>query len=151
MLSNEPRQDVNELVLHYLSAVFLRGEEQRFSGAVRIIRFMAAAHSPARAMPAVAADPRGIVRRDSTIRVSSLQPIISTNSRIRHRADFIIGEDSIIDDYQRGCASGSARTLLRDIGALSFVPVSFEVRPWDTDPLYPAPQARERDEPGSPA
>jgi uncharacterized membrane protein len=40
VLSYERREDPNELVLNYLSQVFIRQEEQRFTG-IRIVRFMA--------------------------------------------------------------------------------------------------------------
>ena len=41
VLSNEPRQDQNGLVPHYLSRVFILQEEQRLTG-IRILRFMGA-------------------------------------------------------------------------------------------------------------
>lgn len=43
VLSHESREDPNELVLEYLSQVFIRRDEQRFTG-VRIVRFDAPPH-----------------------------------------------------------------------------------------------------------
>ena len=74
-----------------------------------------------------------------------MQPIISPNSRIRHREDFVIGEDSIVDDYcyfstrvsigecthiASGCSVAGGRDMLFRIGR--FCSLSSGVKVWCT-------------------
>jgi acetyltransferase-like isoleucine patch superfamily enzyme len=74
-----------------------------------------------------------------------MQPLISPNSMIRHREDFVIGEDSIVDDYcyfstrvrigqcthiASGCSVAGGGDMLFEIGR--FCSLSSGVKIWCT-------------------